>query len=351
VRGAPPPWARKLFAVKAARRLITLLAGIAGLLLILAVSGARVVRQDVGHVGVVRNGGPLDNRAVRQIVMPGSGPTWVGWFSQPPHEYPASRVLRTYMVTSDAARGARLGADVVHVPTKDGVQIGIEGTVYYHFTGELDPTLLTRFDSTAGTRQYRGEDGGLHYPYQGDQGWNAMIETLFRPVLENDLRRELGRFQCAELVPSCALLHEITGKVPPVEPGASIAAIEQAINASLVADLTDTLGKPYFWGARFRLSRVSLPTNVQTSINNAQASYADVADAKAKAQQAAYKNEANRKLAETYDKSPALANIEALKAIPKGSTVLFTGSGKTPSLLVGAGGQTTAATTPGPPVK
>jgi regulator of protease activity HflC (stomatin/prohibitin superfamily) len=308
-----------------------------GVLLVVAVSGARIVRQDVGHVGVVRNGGPLDNRGIRQIIQPASGPMWAGWFSQSPHEYPASRVTRTYTVTADPTRGARLGADLVTVPTKDGVQIGLEGTVFYHFTGERDSAVLTRFDSTIGTHLFHADGGGTLRAWQGDDGWNAMVETLFRPILENNLRRELGKFQCAELVPSCNLLHRVSN-TKQSDTGQNIAAIERSINKSLETDLTGTLGLPYFWDLKFTIAGVTLPKNVQGAINDAQASYAGVADAKAKARQARYQNRRNSLLAKTYEKSPALANIEALKAIPKGSTVIMSpGNGKSPQVLAGAG--------------
>jgi hypothetical protein len=334
---------RRVLATQRARREFSLLAGIVGLLLILAVSGARVVRQDIGHVGVVRNGAPWSNRAIHMIVEPGSGPTWAGWFSQRPREYPASHVSRIYTITADPERGARTGADVVTVPTRDGVQIGLEGTVFYHFIGERDKAALRVFDRSIGTRKFPAEKGALLYPWQGDEGWEAMIDAIFRPLLENIVRGELGQFQCGQLVPSCVLIHRAdpvksTGAGAGNAPRANIALVEKAINRALQRDLAETLNGNYFWKIHFRIARVTLPANVQAAINVAQASYAGVADAKAKARQARYHNRANRLLAQTYDKSPALAKVEELKAIPKGSTVILSGSGKSPQVLAGAGG-------------
>lgn len=344
VRGAPPPWFLNFIRNPAGKRALTLAGGIVGLLLIVAVSGARVVRQDIGHVGVVHNGGPFDNRRIRQVVQPGAGLTWIGWFSQSPREYPASQVERTYTVTADPTRGGRKEADVITVPTRDGVQVGLEATLYYHFVGERDDQALRTFDRSFGTRRFpvegrRGEEE--LYPWQGDAGWNAMFEMIFRPVLENDMRREIGSFDCAELVPSCKLVRRSTRGSG--DTGANIATIEHAFNGSLESDLTSTLGKHYFFGLRLRIARVSLPANVQEAIDRAQASYAGVADARAKARQATYQNRRNERLAQTYDKSPALANIEALKAlrsIPKGSTVILSGGSKNgngPQVLAGAG--------------
>src|SRR4051812_20368521 len=207
VRGAQPTFLHRLVASRRARRELSLLGGIVGLFVILAVSGARIVREDIGHVGVVRNGAPWSNRAIHKIVDPGSGPTWGGWFSQRPREYPASQVSRIYTITADPSRGARNESDVVTVPTKDGVQIGLEGTVFYHFIGERDKAALRTFDRSIGTRKFADEKGALLYPWQGDEGWEAMIDAVFRPLLDNIVRGELGQFQCGQLVPSCVLIH------------------------------------------------------------------------------------------------------------------------------------------------
>src|SRR4051794_10942731 len=52
-RGDPPPWALRLMRKRGSRRLGTLIAAVIGLLLIVAVSGARFERQQPGYVGVV----------------------------------------------------------------------------------------------------------------------------------------------------------------------------------------------------------------------------------------------------------------------------------------------------------
>src|SRR5919198_2145993 len=69
-RGAPPVWFLRLVERKRAKRVLTLFAGLLLLVAIIGVSGARFAREDVGHVGVVRNGGPFDSRKVRQILAP-----------------------------------------------------------------------------------------------------------------------------------------------------------------------------------------------------------------------------------------------------------------------------------------
>jgi regulator of protease activity HflC (stomatin/prohibitin superfamily) len=336
----PPDWFLRFLHQRHAKKMLGVVAAIIGVLLIVGVSGARVARMDIGHVGVVRNGGPFDNRAIRQVVKPGSALTWIGWFSQSPHEYPAAHVTRLYTVTSDPKRGARDGADVITLPTKDGVQVGIEAAVYYRFVGEKNVETLKRFDSSVGTRRFRTTSGQELYPWQGDDGWNAMIDAIFRPVLENELRKQIGSFRCAELVTSCALVRgpAATGVR---SPSANLPRIQERIDTSLERDLTSTLSQPYFWDFRVRLASVTLPGNVQTAVDHAQAQFTAVNSARAEARQARYVNARNRLLSQTYNKSPALANIETIKALPPRATVILStggGGGNGPSILAQPGG-------------
>jgi hypothetical protein len=85
-----------------------------------------------------------------------------------------------------------------------------------------------------------------------------------------------------------------------------------------------------------RISRVTLPTGVQGAVDDAQAKYAAVNGARAELEQAHYQQQRNRLLGQTYNESPALANIEALKAIPPNTTLILSG-GKAPSILAGGG--------------
>jgi regulator of protease activity HflC (stomatin/prohibitin superfamily) len=314
---------------------VTVALATAGLGLLGFVSGARVEREDIGHVGVVRNGGPFDNRSIRQILMPGSNLTWAGWYSQKPHEYPARAVVRIYTVTSDAGRGNRRGADVVTVPTQDGVQVGIEGTLYYHFVGEANLDLLRRFDKTFGTQRY--SDGGpARYPYEGDHGFETMVENVFRPVLDNDLRREVGAFQCAEIVTACAIVKPVSGKAGPRGSDANMAVIQSRINRSLELDLADALGGRFFVDVRFRLVRVTLPKNVQTAVTASQAGSAQVRVAYERLREGRYEAKRNEILGAAYNKSPGLANINAIKSAPRQSTVIVNTAGKTsPPVLIG----------------
>jgi hypothetical protein len=196
-----------------------------------------------GEVAVVRNGGPLDNHRIRQTIQPASGLTWIGWWSSV-HKYPAQQ--RFYTITAEAGRGERAGVDVVHTPTSDGVNVGLEGTLY--FTLNTDPVTLRTFDDRFGTRKFRGLDGVVRAAYDGDDGWSGFLDQIVRPVIDNDLREQINSFRCSELVSSCSLVQNAGSRVP-VRGGQSnngnIAKVQDAINSSLGEDLRRTLGADF----------------------------------------------------------------------------------------------------------
>jgi regulator of protease activity HflC (stomatin/prohibitin superfamily) len=346
-RNEPPRWALKLMRLRGAKKVGALIGAMMCIALIVGVAGARVARQDVGYVGVVRNGGPLDARTIRQVLLPGAPLTWIGLFSEMPHQYPAATVSRTYTITGNAAVVTRPGVDVVTVPTKDGVQVGLEATVFLRFVGESNIAVLEKFDTNYGGRRFTGADGRSLHPWQGDNGFAAWLDVFFRPVLNYDLRRELGALQCAELVASCSLISRGSSfttnnkKVPLADTDAIAARISKALER----DMTATIGQPYFRDVRMRISHVTLPKNVQTAVDNAQAQFAAVNSAEAELKQAKYKAEGNKLIGDSLNRSPGLATIEAMKAIPKGSTVIVSPDGKAPSILATTGG---GATTPAP---
>lgn len=276
-------------------------------------------KTDGGHVAVVRNGGWFDDNQVRGVIPAGSSLTWIGFWSST-HEYPAQQ--RYYTITGDAKRGDRPGVDVVNVPTSDGVEMGIEGTIY--FTLNLNEASLTEFDNKFGTRQFPGVDGKLRYPWDGDEGWSSFLDNIMRPVIDNDLRTQINTFKCVELVSSCALLKggqdaaaalsQNNGQANNV----SIAKVQDAINSSLAKDLHDMLGGDFFENIKFNLSKPSLPQAVQDSVTAAQAAQANLVKAQADAA-------ANAARQEGYNKCPTCAQIDIMKAIPPTVTVYAPG--------------------------
>jgi len=99
-----------------------------------------------GEVVVVRNGGFLDDNSFRQVIQPNSELTYTGLWSID-HPYPSSQ--RYFKVS--AAQGADSN-EVINVPTKDGVLVGVEDTFYFQLS--TDPAILEDFDNKFGTRSF-----------------------------------------------------------------------------------------------------------------------------------------------------------------------------------------------------
>ncbi len=236
-----------------------------------------------GEVGVVRNGGWFSDNQIRKVIPPGSGLTWIGFFSTT-HRYPAQQ--RYYTITADPQRGGRPGVDVVHTPSNDGVEMGIEATIY--FTVNIAPDAIMSFDDKFGTRPFLGADGQLHYAWDGVDGWNAFFDAVARPIIENDLRIQINNFRCTELVSSCALVQ----------------------NGSLAAAKAPTP------------AAVASTTGQQNNSNIAR-----VQQSQARVLQAQADADANKKRQEGYNACPTCAQIDMIKALPPGITTYAPGAG------------------------
>ncbi|MFD0852929.1 SPFH domain-containing protein, partial [Actinomadura adrarensis] len=131
-----------------------------------------------GEIAVVRNGGFFDDNKIRQVIDPASGRTWTGLYSKI-HRYPAQQ--RFYTITSEAKKAETSGVDVVTVPSADGVNMGIEGTLY--FTLNQDHKVLREFDDKFGTRKFRAAGGESLHAWEGEEGWLAFLDQIVRPVI------------------------------------------------------------------------------------------------------------------------------------------------------------------------
>jgi regulator of protease activity HflC (stomatin/prohibitin superfamily) len=203
--------------------------------------------------------------------------------------------------------------------------------------GERDIELLRRFDQTFGTRRFPiAGSRETRYPWQEDEGFAAMMDSTFRPVLDNRLREEVGRYECAELVASCSLVqHTAPTEKASSNANRNIAKVEARIGRALSDGLSKTLGGDYFRDIRVRIGRVTLPTQVQGEINDVQTKYVAINGARAEVTRARYEAKRNELRAHAYNSSPALARIDAIKAAPPGTTIVLSGDSKQPGINVG----------------
>lgn len=282
---------------------------------------------DAGHVAVLRNGGVFSDSNVRGFLDPASSLSYTGLWSTE-HIYPAQQ--RTYTISANPSQGDVVGVDVVQTPSSDGVEMGIQGTLYYSLN--LDHKVLGEFDNLYGTRSY-AENGSAFHAFDGDQGWAAFIDVVVRPILNNDLREQIAKVSCAQLDSACALVQDSTQVAAAKVAGTTgsnngnIAAVQQAINGSLQSDIDQQLGGNFLTGLRFNISQVSLPGNVQTAVDAAQAAFAQVSQSQAEVQQAQLQAQANAAKQAGYAACPACEVIDELKALPPNLTTYAPGSG------------------------
>lgn len=279
---------------------------------------------DAGHIAVLRNGG-FANQNIRGFLSPGSGMTWTGLYSTE-HIYPAQQ--QVYTITADPKQGQTNSADSIDVPSSDGVEITIQGTLYYSLN--LSPAALSQFDDEYGTQTYTWNGSSLH-PYDGGDGWNAFINAVIRPTLQNELRTAMSAVSCEDIDPACALVKNSTNTSVAAIAGAAsngnLTKIQNTINTELASDLHSQLGGNYLDGLRFTISTVTLPSNVQSAIDQAQAAFAQVSSAQAKVNAAKLTAQADQITQQGYATCPTCAVIDEEKALPPGITTYAPGAG------------------------
>jgi len=318
---------RKLPRSRGAKIVVALAIGVV-VVLVAVVPGLAYVtgftKADGGHVVVVRNRGPFDDNSIRQVIEPNSGLTSTGMFSAE-HPYPSTQ--RNFKVSG--AKNADSN-EVINVPSKDGVLVGVEGTFYFDVNFN-DEKVMRAFDDKYGTRTYPAPGATAMYAWQGDEGWSAFLEFTLGNLVQNVLRQEIGNVECADLVASCSLAANSSAQAAAIDPKANgnqtISQVQQAVNDAFTQDVDTVLGVPILIHPRFVLSKVDLPANVQDAINKAQAAFAGVTESQAALQRAQIDAKANAARQSGYNSCPTCAQIDILKSLPSGLTTYAPGQG------------------------
>lgn len=316
-------------------------------------------RAEPGFVTVVRNGGPFDNRNVRQILTPADGMQWTGWGSTLA-QYPTTERydnVEPGEFGKDVAEGDTLDVDRYRTRTKDGVDIGVKGQFKYVIN--TDAKVLEQFDTAYGQRTYAVPGTADRVKVSdGDNGMAVFIAGQVRPVEEEAMRQAIGDVTCSSLEASCALLQTTT--LTPDQAAAAAAALANApSNSQTFADLSKRisdlmvdrintqLGGPYLTSIRFTLRSIDLPPNVRDAINRVQVVAAQVAEANANAAKTVAEAQGRLDTAKKdadaqverqrgYQTCGVCADIdrtraqgEALKNLPSGIQVYAPGNGNT----------------------
>jgi hypothetical protein len=300
---------------------IVAVAAIALLVLTFGATGCMATPEG-GEVMIIRNGGPFDDKQIRQIVPNGAGNTWIGLFSQA-HPYPASDQQRLYKFDDPPDADTK----PVEVPTRDGVRVRLTGTFYINtaFDGTAEgERLLRAFDTAFGTRGFTGAEGSAR-PWE-EGGWEIFLNAILQPIIDSNIREVIAEFDCKQLVSSCALVQRGGASAAEAEEvgddnRSNVALIQDRINENLSEEIKAKLGQPYFRNIRFSLGPVELP-GVQEAIDQAQSAFAEVSRAQARVAQAKADADANRERQRGYDDCPACQRIDAIKALPPNLTAL-----------------------------
>lgn len=273
-----------------------------------------------GDICVVKEGGPLDGRSIKEVRQGGEGPKFIGPFNKQ-HCFPAT--VRFYTISANADESDSGAIDQVVVPTLDAVNVNIEGQALFRLN--TDPELIKQFYLKYGIRDYDGKK-----PYEGTDGWRNFLKYQFRPILENSLREAVGGFNCVGLNNTCQYIlnaeKAVGGEIKTIDTRQNLNKAQDEIEGDLNQALISTLGDKYFDNVRFRLRGVKFDEKVQEQINAAQAKRTEVAKTKLEAQRVVQEAIGRRKVAEqdarairikanSYKKNKAQADIDRLKAL------------------------------------
>lgn len=295
-----------------------------------------------GTIGVVRNGGPLDNKGIRGVLCPGVGNTWTG-IGSGVHAYPDSTSQRTYKFSDEGKADAPA---IKNLRTSDGVKVTLSGTFYFK----------TGFDcSAAGQKLVRAFDQAFVNRPEGQrpwENWQGWLDSTWKPILDANARDVILAIECKNVVSSCALLARDGNvnetDIQNADNKSNIAKIEKAMADGLITQLEAKLGGPdhleFFREVTFNMEQPTLP-EVDDSIATAQQAFAKVADVRAErikqeeqVKVEFQKRRANDEKQKGYDKCSSCARQDELKAfgdsIPDHVTTLVMG-GNSPVAIGG----------------
>jgi hypothetical protein len=296
-----------------------------------------LTRTEPGEVALIRNGGPFDTTDIRTTKPVNSGYSFNGLASEV-RKYIASDQQRFYYVSSDPERADNPNVTTIEVPTRDGVTVKIEGQTLFHtvFTGTEDDQALRDFDTAYGNRELTkvGTDDEKVRVWDGDEGWDAFLDTFFRPVLESTLREEVGGLPCEVLVSSCAVLDQagsqgvnVLAEGENLNDEAAFQKVQADVEAKLQTRIDSALSGHYLDEFQFELVSVKPASEeVQNRIDSAQAAAAGIAEAKADAEAAKFQATGAEDLVGQYGREAA-AQIKIAETLKdSNATVILGGS-------------------------
>lgn len=137
---------------------------------------------DANRIGLHYGGGVIEDKKFKSIIPPGSTNKLVGPGDQI-YSYPIDQ--RSYIIGGAGADTEN--ADEVTVVSKDNVRLGVRVQVY--FTLNRKPEVIQLFHERIGLKTEAYENAG----------WNAMLQSYFRPQIDRALAAVGTNYNWAEL--------------------------------------------------------------------------------------------------------------------------------------------------------
>lgn len=184
----------------------------------LSLVGCASVSTQPDEVAIAYTGGPIEGTKFDSVVPPGSGLVWLGIQDQS-YSYPTT--TRTYTVSSVASEGDRNAADTIVAPTKEGVQTHWELVVYF----KLNTTKIRAFH----------ENVGLKYDAWTPEGWDKMLNDVFRQQIETTVQGVSRKHSADEIYKSSDVFNGFNGE----------------ISSGLKDQINNVFGASYFCGPTF----------------------------------------------------------------------------------------------------
>lgn len=309
---------------------------VVGLITLITVWGA-FQSGDTGHVGVIRNGGPFDNKDFRGLLPPSAGPTWIG-ISSTVRDYPSTERYDNIVPGAEGAdpsAGDNLQQDAFRTSTKDGVPIGLR--LQFKYDINQDEKVLAKFDNDYGQRTYPvpGSEDRKEVS-DGDDGFATFIAGQVRPVEEASLREVIANFNCTDFDTKCVYLKSaananadpdaIAKQLQTAAPNSQVfQQVSDAVATQMEQKLPAALGGPYLKNIRVLFSGVDLGASSEATILRVQQAGAgaaqaradaakSVADAQGRAAVALADAQANENRQRGYVACPVCAQIEMIQA-------------------------------------
>ena len=228
---------------------------VAASLVMVTLSGGCSQQAPVDEVGLYYSGGMIEGRKFQRVINPGSGSTILGWADEVKW-LPAGQ--RNYIVSKQADEGDRRTSDFIRVPSKGGVLMDFEVSVYFKLNTAVDDIEGYK----GGTLRKFWESIGKKYNADSEDGWDEMLNDNFRKIIETSMRQKVFNFTVDELYAN--LEGEASGKED------AINKIQNEIAAALKDNINTTLGGAYFCGPTFDREKPRECPGFQFIINSAQ---------------------------------------------------------------------------------